>query len=695
LRETDRRPGKREIARAFSLGKEDRAWLTQTLRELADEGRIDGRRSSVRGRPGLPPVAVLTVIRIDDDEVWAAPASWRREGPAPPVRILSGEGGKAAAVGNRILARIRKTPHGNEATVMRVLEAGPGEVVGVFELASGTGRIVSANKRARGEYRVRGADSGGAAPGDVVLAEVTGRAGVGLRQAKVLQRIGTLDDPSTLSLIAVHEHGIPLAFSDEALANAAAAKAPSLGTRKDFRNVPFITIDPSDARDFDDAVWAEADGAGWFARIAVADVAAFVRPGSALDREAAERGNSVYFPDRVVPMLPEALSGGVCSLQPGENRACLVAELWLDAGGVVRQHGFWRGLMRSARRFTYEDVQRIHDHGGAAADKDMLDPLWGAFAALKAARDAREPLGIETTELEVRLGNDGYVADIHPKPHLDAHRLIEEFMIATNVAAAAVVGASAIPCMYRIHDEPEPERIETLRTFLGSLGYTLAKGTRLRPRHFNTMLARARGTPYAEAVNQMVLRAQTKAVYSPENAGHFGLALKEYVHFTSPIRRYADLLGHRALITAAGLGNSDEAETDAERFAAIAAHISMTERRAMAAERDANDRYLAAFLSRRVGTLLAARISGVGRAGLFISLLDTGAQALVPMRTLGNERFRVDEAHQRIVGMDTALTFRLGDSVEVELLEATPATGGLLAALTEGGKIDKKARGRG
>ena len=664
------------------------------MRDLADEGRIEGRRSSARGRAGLPPVTVLAVIRIDDDEVWAVPASWQGEGPPPPVRIVPGGGRKAPAVGDRVLARIRKTPHGHDATVMRVLEAGPGEVVGVFELAGGGGRIVPADKRSRREYMVRGADSGGAAPGDVVVADVTGPAGVGVGQAKVRERIGNLDDPRTLSLIAVHEYGIPIAFSDAALAEAAAAAAPTLGTRTDFRDVPFVTIDPSDARDFDDAVWAEADGGGWFARVAVADVAAFVRAGSALDREAAERGNSAYFPDRVVPMLPEALSGGACSLQPGEDRPCLVAELWLDAVGTVRRHEFRRGLMRSARRFAYEEAQRIHDHGGGAADEDLLGPLWGAFAAFKAARAAREPLEIESAELEVRLGEDGHVADIHPKPRLEAHQLIEEFMIAANVAAAAVVGASALPCMYRVHEEPEPERVETLRTFLESLGYTLTKGTRLRPRNFNTVLARARGTQFAEAVNLMVLRTQAQAMYRPGNAGHFGLALKAYVHFTSPIRRYADLLVHRALIAALGLGDAGEAETDAEKFAAIADHISMTERRAMAAERDATDRYLAAFLSRRVGTRLAARISGVGRAGLFVSLLATGGQALVPMRTLGDERFRVDEDHQRIVGMDSALTFRLGDTVEVELLEATPATGGLLAAVTGGGEIDKKARGR-
>lgn len=672
------------------------------MREFADEGLIE-RRS--RGpHPGakagrLPPVTVIAVTEVDGDgETWGAPIRWEGDTAAPRVRIVSPNRGRAPGVGDRVvLARTRKTAAGYEGSVMRVLEAQPTEVIGVFDLSGGSARILPTEKRSRTEFRVRGADSGGAEPGDVVIADVLAGGGHGLRQARVRERIGGLDDPRTLSLIALHEHGIPVAFGPEAVREASAAHVPPLGDRADLRGVRFVTIDPEDARDFDDAVWAEPERGGWFVRVAIADVAAYVRPGSALDAEARERGNSTYFPDRVVPMLPEALSGGMCSLQAGEDRACVVAELHLDAGGSVRASDFRRGLMRSARRFTYAQAQRIQDHGGEAADEQLLGPLWAAYGALARARDAREPLEIVTTELVVRLGPDGHVADVHPRPHLEAHRLIEAYMIAANVAAAEAVSAGGFPCMYRVHDQPEPEKAEALRQFLDSLGYRLAKGVKLRPHHFNGILRRAAGTRHTEVVNQVVLRAQTQASYSPVNIGHFGLTLPSYVHFTSPIRRYADMLVHRALISGLNLGEGGFADSDGAGFAETAQHISMTERRATAAERDATARYLAAFLAGREGSRFAARISGVGRAGVFVTFEETGADALVPLRTFHDDHYRVDEAHHCIVGEHTAQTYRLGDTVEVELLEATPATGGLIAAITGGGGIDHAAlrRSRG
>lgn len=700
LRESTRKVGKRELARAFGLGKDDGDWLGQILREFAAEGVIKRRRGD-RARPdvGLPTVAVLQVISISrDGDLTAAPADWRGEGPAPRIHLIPTHNVPAPAVGDRVLARTKVLEDRTvEARPMRLLERGPEEVLGVYEIVGGEGRIRPANKRQRTEFLVRGTDAGDAKPGDVVVADVMADARNGLGRARVRERVGGLDDPRTLSLIAIHEHGIPTRFSKEALAEADAGHVPPLGRRTDFRAVPFVTIDPVDARDFDDAVWAEPDTdagnpGGWHIKVAVADVAEYVRPDSALDREAHLRGNSVYFPDRVVPMLPHALSSGMCSLQAGEERACLVATMWLDAEGNVTRHKIERGLMRSVMRLTYERAQEIHDRGGDPTAERLLTPLWGAFDAFTKGRERRKPLAIESPELVVRLGSDGHVADVRPRAHIDSMRLIEEYMIAANVATALTLGASQWPTMYRIHDEPDPERVAALRTFLESLNYKLAAGQRLRPSHFNAVLLRAKDTPHEAVVNQIVLRTQAQAVYSPEASPHFGLALNRYVHFTSPIRRYADLLVHRALISALRLGDDGLPAPDLEQFARTAEHISTTERRAAMAERDATDRYLAAFLSDKVGALFAARVSGVTSAGLFVTLAETGASALIPMRTIGDERFLLDESHHRIIGERTHRVLQLGDAIEVRLREATAASGGLLAELMSGGRIDRTAR---
>ena len=669
-----------------------------TLRELSAAGELAtgrrARRTDPRVQGLLPEVAILQVLSVDaDGDVWATPAEWHGSTPAPRIHLIQRPGTRAAGMADRVLAKLRTADDGSiEGRPIRILEPAAPDVLGVYEVVQGQGYIRPVNRRTRTDYRVRGADSGGAKPGEVVVADVVGRAGLGAPQARVRERVGGMDDPRTLSLIAIHEHGIPNRFSNEAVREAEAGALPALGKRTDFRSIPFVTIDPSDARDFDDAIWAAQDtdpanAGGWHVRVAIADVAHYVRPGSALDREAHERGNSVYFPDRVVPMLPEALSGGMCSLKQDEDRACLVATIWLDPHGTILRHSIERGLMRSVRRIEYERAQEIYDHGGDAETAALLQPLYAAYGAFKKARAARDPLNIESRELVVRLGTNGRVADIHPRPHLDSHQLVEEFMIAANIAAAETIGRSKLRCMYRIHAEPDPERVEALRVFLESLDIKLTKGQRLMPRQFNLVLDRVRGTPHQEAVNQIILRTQSQAIYSPENIGHYGLSLRNYVHFTSPIRRYADLLIHRALIRSLGLGDDGLPEMDHEEFGGIAAHISMTERRAMLAERDATDRYLAAFLSDRTGAEFLGRISGVGKAGVFITLLDIGAQALIPMRRLGDERYELDDANQAIVGTSTGAGFRLGDTITVRLVEATPATGGLIAEAVSSGSI--------
>ena len=693
IADNPQRWGKREIARSFGLKGDDRVWLRDTLKDMVAEGLIEGGRSSGRGRPGLPAVMVLEVTGVDNDgDLVAAPAAWRHDGPRPSVHLTGNPRAMAAGPGDRVLARIRKLSGGAyEGKIMRALPSPPSEVLGVIEDSGRELRLAPVNRKTRTEFIVD--DAGGAGPGDVVVADVVPGKAYGPARVRVRTRVGPMTDARTLSLTAIHEHGLPDAFSPDVLAEAAAAQVPALGERTDFRHVPFVTIDPESARDFDDAVWAEADGDvdGWVVRVAIADAAHYVTPGSALDAEAAKRGNSAYFPDRVVAMLPEALSAGLCSLKEGVDRACLVATLWLGAQGQVTRHEFERGLMRSVRRLTHAQVQKIHDAGGSGDIDRLVANLYRAHEPLAAARKARAPLEIETPEVDVVLGADGRVERIAPVAHIASHQLIEDLMIAANAAAADVLTEAEAPCMYRVHDQPERERVAALAEFLDSLGLRLDKGQRLTPRLFNGVLRKAANTANGPAVHQATLRAQAKAEYSNGAAPHFGLNLPRYVHFTSPIRRYADLLVHRALITTLGLGSGGLAGTDGTGFEAIAAHISMTERRAVAAERDALARYLATFLADQIGAELAGRISGVTKAGLFVSLDETGADGLVPMRTLGDDFYVWDEPRHRIIGERSHRVFTLGDAVIVKILDAVPATGGLLLEIAGGGKVDPGA----
>ncbi|MHA1151678.1 MAG: ribonuclease R, partial [Alphaproteobacteria bacterium] len=555
------------------------------------------------------------------------------------------------------------------------------------------GRLRPTDKRAKRDYILHQHDAMGAEPGELVLAEVRqGRPRLGLREVRVTERLGTLGDTHTLSLIAIHEHELPVEFSPEALDEAATAGPAERGKRIDLRALPLVTIDGADARDFDDAVWAEPDPdpgnpGGWHLLVAIADVAWYVHPDSALDRAAFERGNSAYFPDRVVPMLPEALSTGWCSLNPDQDRPCLAAELWLDAHGKIRRHRFLRGLMRSAARLTYEQVQAARDGDRDAVAEALLEPviapLYGAYEALLEARRGRGTLELDLPERRVVLDAAGEVVAIEPRARLDSHRLIEEFMIAANIAAALELEARRRPCMYRIHDQPDPVRIEALRQVLDSLDLRLARGGVMRAKLLNQVITTAKTHPAAAMVNMLVLRAQAQAVYSPDNIGHFGLALTHYAHFTSPIRRYADLLVHRALI--AGLEPDDgalPAEAGA-RFAEIGQHISATERRAAGAERDAVDRFTAAYLQDRIGGLFRGAINGVTRFGLFVTLDQTGADGLVPMSLLPDDYYDHDEPGHRLVGRRWGRSYHLGASVTVRLMEAVPVTGGLILELVE------------
>jgi ribonuclease R len=502
-------------------------------------------------------------------------------------------------------------------------------------------------------------------------------------RVRVVERLGSPDTPGAISLISIANFDIPHVFPAAALAEAAAAKPVDAAGRIDLRPLELVTIDGSDARDFDDAVWAEADPdplnpRGWHLLVAIADVAHYVTPVSALDREAHERGNSVYFPDRVVPMLPEALSNGLCSLKPEEDRACLAAHLWIDHDGRKLRHRFERAIMRSAARLTYEQIQGARDGGpDLPIPKARLDALYGAFAALDRARVARGALALDLVEYRVVLDVQTNPVAVEPRRRLDSHKLIEEFMILANVAAAEELEARHRPSLYRVHDAPDPDRVDMLRQALADIdvpGLGLAKGQVIRPELFNRVLAKVAGRPEAAVVNDLVLRAQAQATYSPANIGHFGLALPRYAHFTSPIRRYADLLVHRALLGENGPQDALEA---------IGKHVSATERRATAAERAALERYRARLLGGRIGESFAARVNGVQRFGLFLTLPDTGADGLLPIANLPPDFYRFDERRLRLVGQHSRRIFSLGDALSVRLAEADPIGGRLLFRLDE------------
>ncbi|HTO81749.1 MAG TPA: ribonuclease R [Methylomirabilota bacterium] len=688
--------GKREIARAFGISGGDRIPLKAMLKEIAAEGDVERGRGRRLARPkSLPETAVVQIVGVDPDgEVLARPVAWTDD--SKPPRILMAperRGTPALAEGDRVLARLARIgPDLYEGRTIRQLAGVPQRVVGVYEAIPGVGgRLRPTDRRVKTEFRIAAADAGDAKPGELVLAEVLHTHRLGLLQARVVERLGRFGEPKTISLISIHEHDIPTEFPRQALDLAQAAEPAPLGQRTDLRAVPLVTIDPEDARDHDDAVWAAPDEdpanpGGFRLLVAIADVAWYVRAGAALDREAEKRGNSVYFPDRVVPMLPEALSAGLCSLRPQEDRPCLAVEMIIDHQGKKLRHRFLRGLMRSVARLTYGHVQAARDGRPDDTTGPLLDsviaPLYGGFKALLAARTRRGTLDLDLPERRVFLV-DGKVARIEPRARLDSHRLVEEYMIAANVAAAEALEAKRMPCMYRVHDAPDPAKIEALREFAASLGLSLAKGQVIRPAVFARLLEQARGTPYAAMINELVLRSQAQAVYSPANIGHFGLALPRYCHFTSPIRRYADLLVHRALISAHGFGEDGLRPEDGARFPAIAEHISATERRAAVAERDAVDRYVAAFLAERVGDVFVGGITGVTRFGLFVTLKDSGGSGIVPIGSLPSDFYDHDERRHCLVGRRWGRVYSLGETVGVRLVEATPITGGLVLQLVE------------
>ncbi len=701
------RASKREIAKAFGLKGETRVELKDVLRSLEDDGLVQKDRKSLK-RPGaLPPVTVLDITTRDKDgELIGRPAEWNEElGVAPAVAIRQSSADRAkgkapvGGLGDRVLAKIfaskdRAGP-AYSARIIKVIDRHRNALLGVYrEMPGGGGRLMPIERRGE-EMLISAADLGDAKDGDLVEVEIARTGRMGLTQARVLNVIGSVASEKAISMIAIYSHGIPHIFPQSVLDEAEAAQHASMSHREDWRHVPLITIDPHDAKDHDDAVYAERDPSpdnpdGVIVTVAIADVSWYVRPKSTLDREALKRGNSVYFPDRVVPMLPERISNDLCSLREGVDRPALAVRMTFSKEGRKAGHTFHRVMMKSAAKLSYQQAQAAID--GKADDKagpllePILKPLWHAYGVLKRGRDRRQPLELDMPERKIILKPDGTVDRVHVPERLDAHKLIEEMMIQANVSAAETLEKKRQPLVYRIHDAPKLSKQETLREFLATIGLTLAKGTGLRSNSFNGILAKALDTPHQTMVNEMVLRSQSQAIYSPENIGHFGLNLLKYAHFTSPIRRYADLIVHRALVGSLGLGEGGITPEEEASLDDIAAEISTFERRAMAAERDTVNRLIAHHLAGRVGDEFDGQISGVTKAGLFITLPQFGADGFVPVSTLGRDYYIYDEAHQALSGEKTGLGYRLGDSVEVKLVEAIPLAGALRFEMLSDGR---------
>ena len=661
---------------------------------MAKSGPKAARNRRAGENPSLPEVTVVERFGSDEDgSPLARPLGWPGPAPAPTLRILETGLTEPFPIGARAVARLVPHQVGEiEARIIRMLGPANARIVGVFHRGRDDGTVVPVDRRNRTEYRVAKRDANGAEDGELVIAQGLPSVRLGSARARIVERLGQSSDPGAISLLAIASYDIPTEFPIAAIAEAEAARPTPVAGRTDLRGIPLVTIDGSDARDFDDAVWAEPDPdaenpGGWHLVVAIADVAWYVRPGGALDREARRRGNSVYFPDRVVPMLPEALSNDLCSLKPRVDRACLAVHLWIDAAGRKRRHRFERGVMRSAARLTYEETQAARDGRSGRTtplSQEMLDGLYGAFAALAEARARRGALELDISEDRVVLDADKRPVAITRPARLDSHRLIEEFMILANVAAAEELEARHQPCMYRVHDAPDPEKVGELRVLLDEIGIpglSLAKGQAPKPALFNNVLRRAAATPEAALVNELVLRCQAQAAYSPNNIGHFGLALRRYAHFTSPIRRYADLVVHRALIGDAKAGG------DREQLADLAEHISATERRAAAAERAAVERYRATLLATSIGTVFAGHISGVARFGLFVTTAEHGADGLVPISTLPEDYYDCEERAHRLIGRRSGRVFRIGDAVSVRLVEADGIAGRIVFRIEEEGPV--------
>jgi ribonuclease R len=685
---------KNEIARAFGLKGDERIAFKKTLKDMEKSGQIvkhpGGRLGPADGLPGVGIVEV-TDVTIDGD-VYGRPTEWsKNKGEAPRVELMPDKKGHPSyAKGDRVLARIQKQDGEHVGRTMRRLDTPQNRVLGVIEQQGKGYVLVPSNKKDRNVYDVHESDLNGAKKGQIVMGEIQSAGKKGRQhyhsRVRITEVIGNMNDPKAISLIAIHEMGLRSEFTAATIAETKNMQVPGLKGREDLRAIPLITIDPADARDRDDAVYAEQlpDGSHHLV-VAIADVAHYVRQGSELDKEAYARGNSTYFPDRVVPMLPEQLSNNLCSLAPRENRACLAVHMWISPDGQLTKYKFVRGLMNSLAALSYEQAQAAIDGTTDDTTKPLLDPvlkpLWSAYKVLRAAREKRGALDLQMPERRIVVDEKGNMTGVKQREHFAAHEVIEEFMVLANVAAASALEDKGAACMYRVHDKPSPQKLENLSEYLDAFGVSLPKGQSPKPGQLNDILKKVENHPFKHLVNEAMLRSQAQAQYSPDNIGHYGLALEKYAHFTSPIRRYADLIVHRSLIDAFNLGNDGIKEVEKATMGETAVHISTTERASAEAERNAVDRFTAAFLSERIGSTFSGRIRGVTRFGLFVALADTGADGLVPIRMLPQDQYVHDERRHALIGRRSGRIFRLGAPVTVKIMDADGLTGSTVLEL--------------
>lgn len=686
--------GKREIARHFKIHDDQRIQLKRLLQDLKITGVVEKTFGKKISRPGaLPDVLGVEITQIDGDDISVRPLEEQKDPNAQIHLHISHHQAKtlkleSLAKGDRVLVRLEHQGRGQyTARPIKRLPRSVNKLVGVLE-ESGQGLVLRpTDRKNRDEYILdTKAQTIEAKKGDIVTAEVLSQSKFGKKLVRLTENLGPLNAPRAVSLIAIAQHSIPWVFPDGVVAASEKLEAADLKGRTDLRSLPLITIDGADARDFDDAVHAEMDDSpsnkgGWKLTVAIADVSHYVTSNSIIDREAYKRGNSVYFPDRVVPMLPEALSNELCSLKPLVDRACMVAHMTIDKKGELKHFKFSRALMKSVARTTYEQVQEAMDGNPNEITKPILEsvikPLYGAYAVLLEARKQRGTLELNIAERQIKVSEDGKITSIGNRARLESHKLIEEFMVLANVAAARALQDGNMGALYRVHDLPSVEKIANLRDFLKGFGVTLSPGKALRPADLAAILEQFVDTAHSQVINEVMLRSLAQAIYSPDNIGHFGLALSHYAHFTSPIRRYADLIVHRALIRLFKLGDDGITDDELSRLDDIGEHISKTERRAIDAERDASDRYTSLYLADNVGAEFDGRISGVTRAGLFVRLTETGADGFIPMSQLPDDYYNHDEQNQRLIGSKHGKVFRLADTLRVKLVEADPVVGGL------------------
>ncbi len=609
--------------------------------------------------------------------------------------------GQSFAIGDRVLSRLTLIGPGDyEGRVIRKLDRHRQVVFGqVYKTRDGFGlEPVERGVKSGFNLLPPHADLPFEA-GDMVEAEVARGSGYGKKSAKVIRNLGHADDAGAFSALAIAEFELRHIFPDEAVRDAEAAKIMPLGNREDLRDLPLVTIDGADARDFDDAVFAEQHQDGGYRMIvAIADVAAYVLPDAPLDREAVRRGNSVYLPDRVIPMLPEALSNGLCSLVPGEDRGCLAVEMIIDAEGHKTSHRFFRGLMRSHARLTYDAVEDYHTgqdtEPPAGLDAERLDHLFAAYHLRAERRAERGALDLDLPEKRVVFDDQNHAIAIAKKHQNTSQKLIEEFMILANVAAAETLEEAKALCFFRAHEPPDPAKIDGLRDVVKTMGIAFPKGQVIRPHHFNALLKQAKSLDDAAAaqlVNETVLRSQSQADYRITNPGHFGLALRRYAHFTSPIRRYSDLMVHRSLINLMA-DEDDYTLPSPDAASEIAQAISDTERKAAAAERRTVDRYATALIKDKAGAIVEGKVTTVTGFGAFIQLADTGAEGLLPLGQLPDDYYDVDTNAAVIEGRSTGIKIRTGDIIDVMIVDVAPLKASVTLAWADDSLPRKSSR---